>query len=163
MDPGCCSGRAGGVPRAIGEPGCAPGPCTVVAADSPGHTEPVTMAAGLQCPQISNPARWMWPSRRTARRPWNAWPRGCPLPVSQSCPSALQSRGVSVGQGGRASLLTAQLSASRRHHLVQGARAALGRGWADPLQGWEAPADPACPGLRCRQISLRGLQRGRGG
>lgn len=90
------------MPRAIGEPGCAPGPSTVVAADSPGHTEPVTVGAGLQCPQRSNPARWIWPSRRTARHPWNAWPRGCPLPVSQSCRSALahESPGFSLGEGG---------------------------------------------------------------
>lgn len=53
-----------------------------------GCTELMATRAGLQCLRTSSPARWIWLSWRTARRPWSAWPRGCQLPVSLSPPSS---------------------------------------------------------------------------
>ena len=60
-----------------------------VAAAGSGCAEPMTVHAGLQCLQTSNPARRSWLSWRTAQCPWSAWPRGCLLRVSWSSPLAL--------------------------------------------------------------------------
>lgn len=54
-----------------------------------GCAEPMTVCAGLQCLQTSNPAWWTWPSWRTAQCPWSAWPQDCLLLVSWSSPLAL--------------------------------------------------------------------------